>query len=346
MQIFSRVFVAGVMIAGILSAAARGQSVTQEFPTPISEAEINGTIVARDIGDSRLTTYFYELEGEQGDLFINILTRNLNADIDVFTKAGLKPVTKIVVYAGRTDTETGRAVYLRKPERLLLRVQGRTPNDDSGTFRIKFAGSFVAMAPGEDGPELPHVAGERRGNVRVNAIGTIIPEPPKPASEVTAQTPATDEAREPEAPKVEADAEKTRPRPIVVVSEPPAARAAAPARTSRRTGARTRPARGEAKPANEKEQAATVEPVTRERKASNTSNREARKRVEKVEKRDEPDPLASINLVVEMKDGSVLERRMNEVLKFSVDKGMLTIILKTGTIVRHPVTDVSKVTIQ
>jgi len=50
--------------------------------------------------------------------------------------------------------------------------------------------------------------------------------------------------------------------------------------------------------------------------------------------------------VIEMKDGKVVWRPMNEVLKFSVDKGVLTVIAKDGTITRYSIFDVAKVTIQ
>lgn len=60
----------------------------------------------------------------------------------------------------------------------------------------------------------------------------------------------------------------------------------------------------------------------------------------------EPDPLASINLVVQFKDGNLIERPMSEVLKFSVDKGVLTVALKDGSTKRYKIVDVEKVTIQ
>src|SRR5690348_3636063 len=127
----------------ILTAIGFAQSTTQDFPTPVTTNEIDGTISARDVGDARLTTYFYTFNGAQGDLFINVNSQNFNGDIDVFTADGLNPVTKIVMYADSSVNETGRVVYLRKPEKLILRVQGRTPGDDPATFRIKFAGSFL-----------------------------------------------------------------------------------------------------------------------------------------------------------------------------------------------------------
>ncbi len=39
------------------------QSINQDQPTPIATNEISGNIAARDVGDARLTTFFYALSG-------------------------------------------------------------------------------------------------------------------------------------------------------------------------------------------------------------------------------------------------------------------------------------------
>lgn len=159
------------------------QSSDQNFPTPVTTNEINGVIKARDIGDPRLTTYFYTFDGTQGDVFINVVSKNFNGDIDVFTAEALAPLAKMVMYAGTDSTETGRLIYLRKPEHLILRVQGRTPNDDPATFRVKFGGSFVALQPRKV-EEAPTVAGANddgdKPGVQVNSVGTIVAVIPKP----------------------------------------------------------------------------------------------------------------------------------------------------------------------
>src|SRR5205085_1291034 len=113
--------------------------------TPITSSELIGVIKARDIGDARLTTYFYAFDGAQGDIFINVVAKNLSGDIDIFTVDSMLPLTKMVFYPDIDTTETGRLIYLRKPERLLLRVQGRPPGDDPATFKIRFGGSFIAL---------------------------------------------------------------------------------------------------------------------------------------------------------------------------------------------------------
>jgi len=161
--------------------AVFAQSTSQSYPTPVTTNEISGTIKPRDIGDSRLTDYFYTFGSNQGDVFINVVTTNFNGDIDIFNADGLKSITKIVVYADSSVNETGRVIYFRKPEKLILRVEGRTPNDDAATFKIKFAGSFVAAADAKSAePQLPEIASSNQTDVRVNSVGTIIEVKPKP----------------------------------------------------------------------------------------------------------------------------------------------------------------------
>ena len=59
-------------------------------------------------------------DGEQGDIFLNLVSKNFNGDIDVFMLDGLRPLTKMVIYSDLSENETGRVIYLRKPEKLLL----------------------------------------------------------------------------------------------------------------------------------------------------------------------------------------------------------------------------------
>ncbi len=398
-----------VLIGGSALGAAIGRSSSQEYPTPIVTNELSGTIKARDIGDSRLTTYYFAFNGEQGDVFINLVTRNLTGDFDVFTTSGLKPLTKIVVYADLSENETGRVIYLRKPERLLLRIQGRTPNDDPASFRLKFAGSFAALRP-EDvpaGPELPKV--ENQGVARVNSVGTLLPPPPKPIepvvekekveTEAVAKSDRSAETKTGENEKAPAGEEKAKPNAELIVTDPLAAaeNKTPPRRTtasrrntaSRRTPPKPRPEKPVA--ANEAETEKPVEkkadgekPVetnasVEERSASEKPAVDAKASVEdksseaekaaaeksaaspgfrtltgkkrtppkkKPAPEPKPDPLASINLVIQFKDGNLIEKPMSEVFKFSVDKGVLTVALKDGSTTRHKIVDVEKVTIQ
>jgi hypothetical protein len=302
----------GVVLMVCFSAIA--QSTDSSFPTPVTTTEINGVIKARDIGDSRLTTYFYEFDGGQGDIFINVVTKNLSGDIDVYTADGLRPLTKVVIYADIGTSETGRLIYLRKPERLILRVEGRTPGDEAATYKIKFAGSFIAMKPAkaEKEPIVDANAKTEDTGIRVNSVGTIIPADPKPVppKKVEVDKPKVEKTVA-EKPK-EKERKVTEKKPVVVVEDFP----------SETTKIETPKTTGKRPP--------------------------KLKKVEEPAKTEEPkvDPLANIRLVVQLKDGDVIESPMSEVLKFSVDKGVLTVIMKDGKISRYSILLVSKVTIE
>lgn len=283
-------------------AGASAQSSDQNFPTPVTASEIRGTIRAREIGDSRLTTYFYAFGGEQGDVFVNIQSRNFNGDIDIYTADDLRPLTKIVLYADAGVTETGRIVYLRKSERLLLRIEGRPPGDDPASFVIKFAGSFVALAPSDvpDGGAAPKVSSSDIDGVRLNSAGAV-----DQGSERQKPVDRVDEAS---ARETETKPEKT----LTLKKEVP--------KKAETTAQRPKP------PAAAK----TVAPP----KVIVTS-------------KIPPDPLASIRLVIELKDGSTFERPMNEVLRFSTEnRGLITVITRDGKVVRFQLTNVAKVTIE
>jgi hypothetical protein len=143
-----------------------------KLPDALTSNEISGQIPARDIGDARLTSYFYTFNAGQGDVFHNVVTKNLNGDIDIFTADNLRPLSKITIYADSSEGETGRVIYLRQPAKLILRVEGRSPNDDAATYRIKFAGSFApAIAPPRNQEtETPTVKSDNQTDVRVNSV--------------------------------------------------------------------------------------------------------------------------------------------------------------------------------
>ena len=354
------------VICPVGTAAVFGQSTQQDLPTPITGNDISGTIRARDIGDSRLTTYYYILKSDQGDLFVNLVTKNFTGDIDVFTADGLKPMTKIVVYADYGESETGRAIYFRKPEKLILRVQGRSPNDDDATFRLKFGGSLAALSPDEipTGPEIPKTTAENRGGIRVNSVGTILPPLPKPAEpeaekNTAAETPlerperrATARTASPEnVPAVEK--EKTEVELVVTDPVKPTTTAAneRPPRNRRGKTARNTTAEKQEKPQTVDDNtadAAPAIPAGTRRKGSPGFRTLTGDAAPTAKKSAEPtaDPLASINLVIQFKDGNVLERKMSEVTRFSVDKGVLVVVLKAGGTTRYPLGEVAKVTIE
>ena len=310
----------------VLALSALAQSTTQDFPTPVTTNEIDGTINARDIGDSRLTTYFYTFNGTQGDLFINVNSQNFNGDIDVFTSDGLDPVTKIVMYADSSVNETGRVVYLRKPEKLILRVQGRTPGDDPATFRIKFAGSFLASTDTErEQPALPKVTAGNDTGIKVNSVGTIVEPAKKPEVAKASEEPAAEEKKaevEKPAETREESVETERKKMEVVVTDntkpETTPKKAPPRRTTR--ARRTPPKR------TVTAKAAPPEKAPPKEKAA--------------------DPLENVHLIIEFKDGKRIERKMSDVFRFSVDRGILTVISKDGTIGRYNILDIVRTTIE
>jgi len=379
---------AGAFCALVFSILAAAQSTDQNFPTPITTNEIAGTIKARDVGDSRLTTYFYAFDGDQGDIFINVVSNNFSGDIDVFTVEALRPLTKMVIYANTDLNETGRLIYLRKGEKLMLRIEGRSPNDDPATFRIKFGGSFVALAPEKKDltPKIEKAEESTDSAVTVNSVGTIIQKPKKPPvkkvdraakADTTAVKTAVKKTEIPKGVPVKTEEDSTPSKTedetkpsakIEKVGDSPAAK----------TGDETKPEEKSAKSDEDQAPAKTGDEAKAETVFENKSAkvtvgpdivpetkteakespktkippRRSNRRVTRtppppvLPEEKAPDPLAAIRLVIELKDGKVIWRPMNEVLKFSVDKGVLTVIAKDGNITRYSIFDVAKVTIQ
>lgn len=346
-----------LLLAFFAVLSAYGQSTNVNYPTPVTSDSISGKIKARDIGDSRPTIHYYVFEGNQGDIFLKIEATNLNGDIDIFYAENLRPLTKISIYADSSPAQTGREIYLRKPEKLILRVEGRTPNDDPAYYSIKFEGSFQAVAANsvEKEPETPQVKTESEGEVKVNSIGTIVeakptptprqtiarntrnrgvktvttPQPvttnkPKSTGKIVKEEPKTEEIKEPET------------KPEVIVND-----GLSKADESKNT---------EENP----EKVAKKEPkstTTRKRTTSTTKKTTAKKEAPANTPKTDPaaelaKALENVRLVVEFKDGGRIERPMNDVLKFGVDKGILTIINKDGSISKYSILEVTKITVQ
>jgi len=326
---------------------ANAQSTDQNFPTAVTTNQINGTIKARDIGDSRLTTYFYVFGGEQGDIFINVVTKNFDGDIDVFTLNGLRPLTKIKVFSDNSDNETGRIVYLRQPEKLILRIEGRSPNDDPATFQIKFAGSFIAEKSSSEDKDTPQVKTETQGEVRVNSVGTIIETKPKPTPKTAETKQETQTTTKTEVSKQETKTSEKENK-VVNGEEKPKLEVVVTENLEKPKEEKT-VEKAEVKPKEENkteevkvEKSAEITEEKSETKESKTD--ETKKEEENV--KTEVSPLANIKLTVIFKDGRKIERPMSEILNVNVDKGMLTIIQKDGSIGRYSILEIVEFTIR
>ncbi|MBX3289666.1 MAG: hypothetical protein KF855_10020 [Acidobacteria bacterium] len=295
------------------------QSTDQRYPTPITTDTITGSISARAIGDSRKTEYFYAFEGRQGDIFINVVYENLNGDIDVFVVDGLRLMTRIVALADHGITETGRVIYLRKPEKLLLRVSGRTPDDDPAKFTIKFAGSFLAASEDEykNIPELPKVSVPAAVPERAAETAENVERSSEPKLEVVIEesVPAKTDDRSAATPEREMSVDKPAENEKLVRPTPPQRRSTA-SRQRRATSTETQP-----KPEPEAAQPESPPPPKEE-------------------------PPAEQKLVVIFRDGAKVDVPMNDVLRFSMDSGTLVIVQKNGRIRRFQMKDISKFSVE
>lgn len=328
-----------------------GQSTNVNFPTPVTSSSISGNIKARDIGDSRLTSHYYVFEGRQGDIFLKIESNNLDGDIDIYYADGLRPITKIKLYSDSSPTETGREIYLRKPEKLILRIEGRTPNDDSATYSIKFTGSFQTVAgnPSVEEPKTPEVKTSTDSDVRVNSVGTIIERKPTPTPQPKPQTSAKTEpvTRNREVSKTNAPQPDSTVKPKTTVKKEVEESPEKPETVAKTTPSKSDTTAKTPASKNTKSTTSGRNTTTAARKPAPTIKKET----PKVEPK--PDPAAelasameNVKLVVEFKDGKKIERPMNDVLRFGVDKGILTIINKNGAISRHSIIEITKITVE
>ena len=339
-----------------------------EFPTAVTTNEIKGKIAARDVGDARLTSHYYYFNGTQGDIFIKILTSNLEGDIDVFIADTLRPVTKISIYSDSLS-ETGREIYLRKPEKLLLRVEGRTAIDEAANYSIKFEGSFLAVAQKKETEDtkVPIVKAETEGTVKVNSVGTIIKTPKKIITPKTtvAKTPVKTPNKTPiktttvpksvstveNKPETEKTENSTKPetetteKPEVVVTEDLPKETTAETTTAKTTKPTkkvkpkkkivTKPAAEASTTVTDENTEVAPKPIPKEKTLPKpTAAQELAKALE------------NVKLIILLKDGTQVERPMNEVLRVNVINGMLTVTAKDGSVRRYSILNITKMSIE
>jgi hypothetical protein len=331
----------GVFLLVSFCAHARAQSTDIAWPSPVRSNEVTSKIVARDIGDARVTDHFYAFTGTPGDVLITVESKNLNGDIDVFTYSGLRPVLKFTVYAENSSLIT-KSIYLRKQEDLILRVEGRTPNDDDAVYRIRFGGAFEPITSGplaeHEDANGPATALEEtgRGGRRVSATGARIEEPK------VAVAPTREPTREPTP---------------VAPSEPKArtARSRPPARNNRTRGAASRrarpaepakPAETAEKPDTENKTAPDAEPETKVPTPAPRPTRRgaAARRTPKPPLAQEPED-SGPRLIIETNDGTLVDRFMGTVRRVTVENGMVVVVGKDGKIQRIPLATVVRMTI-
>jgi hypothetical protein len=311
-----------VVLLLILPAGASAQSTDIEYPTRVRSGEISGTIAPRDLGDPRLTRYFYSFTGTPGDLIITVEGRNLEGDVDVFTAGALRPLAKITMYVGATRSGGTNTIYLRARQALILRVEARTPNDNDGSFRIRFDGTFEPIGRDIPDPEpvIPTLSSEgsaaKKGR-RVTATGARIEEP---EPEVAAAEKPRTETETPAAPATRARAGEETP-------------ATAEAETPQPTNPRTPRTRRGRNPR-----------TTRSRPAATAKNtptpRESPAAAPAVE------PAAGPRLIIETRDGMRVERYMTTVRRVTVQGGQIVVVTTDGKIDRQPMSNVLRMAIE
>jgi hypothetical protein len=311
----------------LTAASLCAQSLDPSKPTPVRSNTVDASIAARDLGDARLTDHYYAFTGTPGDLLITVQSQNLNGDIDVFTAGTLRPLLKLTLYA-EISSATTKSIYLRKREDLVLRIEARTPNDAEGTYRVVFGGSFEPIVGGPDIAEnetpTPKVETPTTGR-RVSSVGARIEEPARPATEVATATPepipeTTPEAKPVESPKPE-EAKRTETTENV--------------RPAPRRNPRTRPSTPRAQPPRATE---TVQPAVEESKPEPP-------RTEAPKTEPEPEPEIGPRLVIETRDGTLINRAMSGVRRVTVERGQVVVVGTDGKIDRILLADVVRMTI-
>ena len=329
-----------------LSIGARAQSTDINTPWPVTSYETTGRIDPRDLGDARFTDHYYAFTGTPGDLLVTVEGKNLNGDVDVFTVSGLRPLLKFSLYA-EAATPITKSIFLRRREDLILRVQARTPNDDPGTYRLRFGGAFdpITSGPLFDAAEAmrSQMATQETASTpgtgrRVSSVGARIEEPP--AEVAAAPTPEPTPAESPEA--TPAETATTTPE----VTKP------APARTprgrrqpGRRT--RTRPPVTAEQPEPAETKPETGVTAEAEAKPAPESSRRGGSRRPPTEPpaTQEPEVESGPRLLIETNDGTLIDRYMSSVRRVTVENGRVLVVGKDGKIDRIPLANVVRMVI-
>lgn len=324
--------------------AAVGQSTDVAWPSPVRTNEVRGSIPARDLGDPRVTDHFYAFTGTPGDVLITADSRNLNGDIDVFTASSLRPLLKFTVYAGSSSATT-KSIYLRKQEDLILRVEGRTPNDDEAVYSLHFGGAFEPITSGplaEHEDELASAtsaAASSNGGRRVSSVGARIDEPrtevaenPKPEP-----TPGASSKSESKTAAAKPIPKYTRPRrPVSRRTRPTVAPKAVDAPKPDDTATKTET---EEKPTAES--SGTETPAATERPATKGTSARGRKKAPPGQDIEASGP----RLIIETTDGTLVDRSMGGVRRVIVENGQVVVIGMDGKIQRIPLASVVRMTI-
>jgi hypothetical protein len=350
------------MLACALAQVVSAQSTDQSLPTPVLANEINGKIAALDLGDPRATRHFYAFAGSPGDLLITVDSRNLEGDVDVFTAITFRPLMKTTVYSTTQSAGVTKGIYLRAHQLLILRVEARTPNDDPGTYHIRFGGTFEPFSGGipvAENTETIETSTQKAGANRLSSVGATLPKPsPQMAETAEAKSsPTTEKAAEKTSETSESakdvsekskstTARSTNSRPPRRSARPSTSRKQPPAKKTETaitsegevtTEPKTEPANTE--PAKIEKSTEEKTPATEKSAASTPAN-------EKSRPQDIPSQLLGTRLIIDEKDGTRIERPMSTVRRVVIEGATIVILLKNGKTERIAMAEVARMAIE
>lgn len=309
-------------------AVALAQSSDAAAPTPVRTDEIDGSIAPREPGDARLTRHFYLLRGLPGELEITVESAGLEGDVDLYIADGLRPLVKIPLYVASGATRVSKTVFLRREERLILRVEARATGDVTGTYRIRFGGTFAPELNAPDVAETP------------------LPVAPPPAGELRTATGAriAGAPAERSAEKATEEKTKTATKEVAEKGEVKNEAPSAPSdERSPRTAARNE---GESAPSTARAENAARETVARRGSRSAPRRGVVRRTSPARPVPVPPAPLASGRLVLELRDGTRVEREMRAVRRFIVDQNQIVIVGNDGRVERLPLADIVRIAVE
>jgi hypothetical protein len=337
------------VLACVCGQVVFAQSTEQSLPTPVLSNDLNGKIVALDLGDPRATRHFYAFAASPGDLLITVDSKNLEGDIDVFTAITFRPLMKTTVYSTSQSSAVTKGIYLRAHQILILRVEARTPNDEPGTYHIRFGGTFEPFSGGIPVAEITEsteTPAEKASKNRLSSVGATLPKPPPEVTETAEAKPS---------PSPEKAAEKTSETSESAKAEPEKSKSTTtrpPRRSTRPSTARRQPPPKKTEPAKKakSETESKSEPVAKveksEEKSVTEKSAESTSPTEKPKSQEIASQLPGTRLIIEAKDGTRIERPMSTVRRVVIEGPTIVILLKNGKTERIAMVDVARMAIE
>jgi len=349
-KFFSKLFTVALLAASF-AATAFAQSIEPDLPTPITASEVSGHIAARDVGDARLTRYFYILSSTPGDLLITVESSNLNGDVDLFTAGTLRPLAKVSIYAAVSETKATKSIFLKQRQQIVLRIEARSASDSDGIYRIRFEGSFEplpdsALASNNmAATRAPEVSSTRSsGTTRVSATGARLPEEVKePSARSESKNESNVAEPQPSPTTTVAETTATTPEPVTTARRAPRAprrstRNAPPASAAPANTTRARSPRVKSSSSNNSAPASSASP--------NANSATAQPVPEPSREQPTIAAAAPVRLIIEFRNGVKTERLMTTVRRVTIDNNQLLIVNRNGKIERRPLADVLRFSIE